>query len=79
MMLDQRCRFFPLADSKEELFTFVAVDLEDLRFTRNEKLTELWVAIAIPAADEVWSFVKRFAFTRLWVEFAPAKSAFALK
>ncbi len=79
IVLDQQLQFFPLVDSKKPAFTFASVDLEDLRFTRNEKLTEFWIALAIPASDEVWGFVKESAFTRLWVEFKPAKSAFALK
>jgi hypothetical protein len=77
--MDQRLEFYALKDNKKPSLKLSPCDLEDLRFTRSEKITELWVMLVVPAEEEVWEFVKRSAFTRLWVEFHPAKSAFALK
>ena len=78
MVLDQLVSFYQLADNKKPMFQ-LSCDLEDLRFTRNESCTELWVMVMVRAEDKVWEFVKKAAFTRLWVEFKPARSPFGLQ
>lgn len=78
-VMDQAIEFFQLKDNKKSTLRLAPCDLEDLRFTRNEKLTELWVMIVVEAESPVWEFVRKAAFTRLWIEFRPAKTAFNLK
>lgn len=78
-VMDQAIAFYQLKENKSPSIKISPCDLEDLKFTRNEKVTELWAMLVVRATDQVWDFVRRAAFTRLWVEFKPAKSPFVLQ
>lgn len=71
LVLDQVIEFFALADHKAAALRCGPCDLTELRLTREDDLTELWVKAEIENSDEVHSFVRSYVFQRLWAEFAP--------
>ncbi|MGC1781240.1 MAG: hypothetical protein WA708_01840 [Acidobacteriaceae bacterium] len=71
MVPDQVLEFFSLADHKAAVLRCGPCDLTELRLTREDDLTELWVKAEIENSDEVHTFVRQYVFQRLWVEFAP--------
>jgi hypothetical protein len=70
-VLDQVIEFFSLEDHKAAVLRCGPCDLTELRITREDELTELWVKAEIENTDEVHKFVREYVFQRLWVEFAP--------
>lgn len=71
LVLDQVIEFFSMEDHKAAVLRCGPCDLTELRITREEDLTELWVKAEIENSDEVHKFVREYVFQRLWVEFAP--------
>lgn len=69
-VLDQVIEFFSLEDHKAAVLRCGPCDLSELRITRQDDLTELWVKAEIENTDEVHKFVREYVFQRLWVEFA---------
>ena len=69
----QTVEFFALAEHKNSVLRLPGCDLTDLRMTRSEDLTELWLKLEAENSNLLHSFVKDFAFQRLWVEFAPTQ------
>jgi len=69
--VDQVIEFFSLEDHKAAVLRCGPCDLTELRITREDDLTELWVKAEIENSDEVHKFVRDYVFQRLWVEFAP--------
>jgi hypothetical protein len=65
--------FFSLAEHTEPALRIPRCDLTELRMTRVDELSELWVKVEIENSDMLHQFVKDFAFQRLWAEFAPAQ------
>ncbi len=71
VVLDQVIEFFSLEYRKAAVLRCGPCDLTELRITREDDLTELWVKAEIENSDEVHKFVRDYVFQRLWVEFAP--------
>jgi hypothetical protein len=69
----QSIDFFPLSDSKAPAFRVANCDLTDLRMTRVDDMTELWVNVEIENSDRLHVFVRDYMFSRLWAEFASAQ------
>ncbi len=71
VVLDQVIEFYSLEDHKAAVLRCGPCDLTELRITRADDLTELWLKAEIENSDEVHKFVREYVFQRLWVEFAP--------
>lgn len=72
-VLGQSVAFFALIDDREPTLHIMSCDLTELKMTRVDDLSELWIRAEIENTDAVHKFVKDFAFQRLWVEFRPAQ------
>lgn len=73
----QVIEFFALEDHKAPIIRLGACDLTDLKMTRVDDLSELWVRMEVENTDALHKFVRDYVFQRLWAEFSPAKPAAA--
>jgi hypothetical protein len=71
----QILEFFALEDHTAPVIRLGACDLTDLKMTRVDDLTELWIRMEVENTDALHKFVRDYVFQRLWVEFSPAQPA----
>jgi hypothetical protein len=67
--------FFGGSDHKAPLISLGRCALSELKMTNSEGLIELWVKAEHECTDALHSFVKEYAYQRLWVEFAPRQAS----
>lgn len=75
---DQNIQFFCLSESDDSILALGRCRLTGLKMTREDGLSELWVSIEHKNTDKLHTFVKDYAFTRVWAEFEPVQQVLAV-
>ena len=70
---DHVIKFFALGDHKAPVLTLGRCTMTELKMTRVDGCSELWVKVEHENTEKLHAFVKDYAFTRLWAEFAPVQ------
>src|SRR6185312_965880 len=72
---DHLVEFFSLKDHNAPILRLGKCTLADLKMTRIEGCSELWIKVEHENTDALHAFVKDYAFQRFWAEFAPVQIA----
>lgn len=67
--------FFGLSDHTAPVLRLSKCTLTDLKMTRVEGASELWVKVEHENTDALHGFVKDYAFHRFWAEFEPIQAS----
>lgn len=71
----QRVSIFALEEATDPALSLGNWEVTGLRLAKTEGLVELWATIEHVVTDSLHEFIKRFAFTRVWMEFVPNAAA----